>query len=164
MKHREKHPFHSHLNEHVSNFAAVSTQVNVTLWKDDRLMKLKDGKYLVKLLRPEDRSVGSIISLSLLFKLKIIIFRMAELMPTLHELVQLHNDKISKFGDVILFSCVRYVLGSISLINSNSFQSTGRSTRRNSVKTIEKNEWRYGWEYWRRFVNCFTKLSTHFRT
>jgi hypothetical protein len=46
----------SHLNEHVSNFAAVSTQVRVTLWKDNKLLMNKDRQFLVKLLRPEDRS------------------------------------------------------------------------------------------------------------
>ncbi len=45
----------SHLNEHVSNFGAVSTQVRVTLWKDNRLYMNKDKQYLLKLMRPEDR-------------------------------------------------------------------------------------------------------------
>ncbi len=47
--------FVSHLNEHVSNFGAVSTQVRVTLWKEDRLYMNKDKQYLLKLMRPEDR-------------------------------------------------------------------------------------------------------------
>jgi hypothetical protein len=45
----------SHLDEHVSNFAAVSTQVRVTLWKEDKLYRDKDKQYLLKLIRPEDR-------------------------------------------------------------------------------------------------------------
>ena len=44
----------SHLNEHISNFGAVSTQVRVTLWKEDFLYKNKDKQYAVKLMRPED--------------------------------------------------------------------------------------------------------------
>lgn len=44
----------SHLNEHISNFGAVSTQVRVTLWKEDFLYKNKDRQYPVKLMRPED--------------------------------------------------------------------------------------------------------------
>jgi hypothetical protein len=47
----------SHLNEHVSNFDAVSTQVRVTLWKEDRLYMNKDKQYLLKLMRPEDRYI-----------------------------------------------------------------------------------------------------------
>lgn len=46
--------YFSHLQEHVSNFSAVSTQVHVTLWKEDRLLLNKDKTYLMKLMRPED--------------------------------------------------------------------------------------------------------------
>jgi len=78
--------YKNHLNEHVSNFGAVSTQVRVTLWKEDRLYMTKDKQYLLKLMRPEDR--------------------MEVLLPAIDELVQLYNDKISKFGDMILFTCI----------------------------------------------------------
>lgn len=44
-----------HLAEHISNFGAVSTQIRVTLWKEDRLYKTKDKQFPVKLMRPEDR-------------------------------------------------------------------------------------------------------------
>ena len=44
-----------HLNEHISNFGAVSTQVRVTLWKEDRLYMTKEKQYVLKLMRPEDR-------------------------------------------------------------------------------------------------------------
>ena len=44
----------SHLQEHVSNFGAVSTQVRVTLWKEESFYMNKDKQYLVKLMRPED--------------------------------------------------------------------------------------------------------------
>ncbi len=30
------------------------------------------------------------------------------LLPALDELVQIHNDKIAKFGDMILFTCIKY--------------------------------------------------------
>jgi hypothetical protein len=30
------------------------------------------------------------------------------LLPALDELVQLHNDKVAKFGDTIFFTCVKY--------------------------------------------------------
>jgi len=30
------------------------------------------------------------------------------LLPALDELVQLHTDKIAKFGDMILFTCIKY--------------------------------------------------------
>lgn len=45
----------SHLKEHVSNFGAVSTQIRVTLWKEDNLYKNKDKQYPMILMRPEDR-------------------------------------------------------------------------------------------------------------
>ena len=35
-----------------------------------------------------------------------ILFSMEVLLPSLDELVELHNDKIAKFGDQILFTCI----------------------------------------------------------
>ncbi|UJR37805.1 hypothetical protein I4U23_030495 [Adineta vaga] len=78
--------YKNHLNEHVSNFGAVATQVRVTLWKEDHLYMNKDKQYLLKLMRPEDP--------------------MRVLLPALDELVQLKSDAIAKFGDTILFTCI----------------------------------------------------------
>ncbi|CAF5093519.1 unnamed protein product, partial [Rotaria sp. Silwood1] len=44
-----------HLAQHISNFGAVSTQVRVTLWKEDRLYTDKDKQFPIRLMRPEDR-------------------------------------------------------------------------------------------------------------
>ena len=97
----------SHLNEHVSNFAAVSTQVHVTLWKDNKLLMNKDRQYLVKLLRPEDRSDRCVLLLPTIER-NVRLSRMEALLMTLDELALLANDKISKVGDMVLFSCIRY--------------------------------------------------------
>lgn len=78
--------YKSHLTEHISNFGAVSTQIHVTLWKEDRLYKTKDKQYPVKLMRPEDR--------------------MDSLLPLLNEIVEANNDKIAKYGDMILYTCI----------------------------------------------------------
>ncbi|CAF1152309.1 unnamed protein product [Adineta ricciae] len=78
--------YKNHLNEHISNFGAVSTQVRVTLWKEDFLYKNKDKQYAVKLMRPEDS--------------------MEVLLPVLHELVQLKSDSIAKLGNMIMFTCI----------------------------------------------------------
>jgi hypothetical protein len=35
-------------------------------------------------------------------------FSVEILLPALDELVQLQNDKIAKFGDIIFFTCIKY--------------------------------------------------------
>ncbi|CAF4714585.1 unnamed protein product [Rotaria sp. Silwood2] len=78
--------YKNHLEEHVSNFGAVSTQVRVTLWKGDDLYTNKDKQFPIKLMRPEDR--------------------MEVLLPVLDELVELRNDKIANLGNTIFFTCI----------------------------------------------------------
>ncbi|CAF3363390.1 unnamed protein product [Rotaria socialis] len=78
--------YKNHLNEHVSNFGAVSTQVRVTLWKEDHFFKNKDNQYPIILMRPEDR--------------------MEILLQALDELILLNNDKVVKTDGVVLFTCI----------------------------------------------------------
>jgi len=40
--------------------------------------------------------------------ISIFAFSVEILLPALDELVQLQNDKIAKFGDIILFTCIKY--------------------------------------------------------
>lgn len=103
--------FSSHLTEHISNFGAVSTQIRVTLWKEDHLYRTKDKQYPVKLMRPEDRldyffkKTFWIIFVFYRISLK---FSMDSLLPLLHEIADANNDKIAKYGDMILYTCVEY--------------------------------------------------------
>ncbi|CAF1281855.1 unnamed protein product [Adineta steineri] len=104
--------YKNHLIEHVSNFGAVSTQVRVTLWKDDHLYMNRDGQYLLKLMRPEDQ--------------------MTELLSALDELLTLKSDKISKLGDVVFFTC-------INPFNDLSEQAVIRQLRRMDTDDDDDN-------------------------
>ncbi|CAF3481580.1 unnamed protein product [Rotaria sp. Silwood1] len=113
--------YKNHLAQHISNFGAVSTQVRVTLWKEDRLFMDKDKQFPIKLMRPEDR--------------------MEVLLPVLDELVQLNNDKISKLGDTILFTCINPFedLSEQSVIRRLRKMDTDDDDDDNSVVTVSRN-------------------------
>ncbi|CAF0876405.1 unnamed protein product, partial [Didymodactylos carnosus] len=78
--------YKEHLKTHVSNFSAIGTLVKVTLLKNNQLYMGKDNQYLTKQLRLEDK--------------------LEELLPCIEELVQLQQDKVNKYGDIILFTCI----------------------------------------------------------
>ncbi|CAF0991572.1 unnamed protein product [Rotaria sp. Silwood1] len=113
--------YKNHLAQHISNFGAVSTQVRVTLWKEDRLYTDKDKQFPIRLMRPEDR--------------------MEVLLPVLDELVQLNNDKISKLGDTILFTCINPFedLSEQSVIRRLRKMDTDDDDDDNSVVTVSRN-------------------------